>query len=121
MIERSAAGEPFEVWVPPETVIAIMHYKDAALAAVELAEAPFEAIRSINYLVDGPRPTPTAGELAEAVANRIPGSEISFSHSADSAAANVRIDDQFARDEWGWEPAYDVSAMIDSIVDEVTA
>ncbi|HAN08195.1 MAG TPA: hypothetical protein DCP89_06800 [Acidimicrobiaceae bacterium] len=121
MIERSAAGEPFEVWVPPEAVIAIMHYKDAARAAVELADAPFESIRSINYLVDGPRPTPTAAELAEAVAMKIPGSEISFSHSADSPAANVRIDDKFARDEWGWEPAYDVSAMIDSIVDEVTA
>ena len=34
-------------------------------------------IKSINYLVDGIQPTPTAGELADVVRSRISDAEIS--------------------------------------------
>ena len=40
IIEKPAIGEPFEVWVPPEAVVAILHYQDAARAAIELSAAP---------------------------------------------------------------------------------
>lgn len=121
MIERPAQGEPFSVWVEPESVIALMWYQDAARAAVELAAAPKDSIRSINYLVDGPRPTPSAGELADAVRLRIPGAEISFDPGADQRGAReVRLDDRAARQEWGWEPRFDVDAMIDGIIEAQT-
>ena len=84
MIERPARGEPFSVWVEPESVIALLWHADAARAAVELASAPVESIRSISYLVDGPRPTPSAGELADAVRLRLPDAEISFDPAPDS-------------------------------------
>jgi len=119
MIEHAVRGEPFEVWAPPETVIPILYYKDAAKAAIELAAAPSESISSINYLVDGARPTPTAQELADAVRARVPNADITF--EPDPAAARVlrrslRIDDAAARTEWGWAPAYDLNAMIDDFL-----
>ncbi len=118
MIERPAQGEAFSVWVEPESIVALMWYQDAARAAVELAAAPMESIRSINYLVDGPRPTPSAGELADAVRLRIPGAEISFDPDPDSMGPrDVRLDDRAAREEWGWEPRFGVDAMIDGIID----
>ncbi len=117
MIERPAQGEPFSVWVEPESVIALMWYQDAARAAVELAAAPMDSIRGINYLVDGPRPTPSAGELADAVRQRIPGAQISFDPGVDRLdLGEIRLDDRAARQEWGWEPRFDVSAMIDGII-----
>lgn len=117
MIERPAQGEPFSVWVQPESVIALMWYQDAARAAVELASAPMDSIRTINYLVDGPRPTPSAGELADAVRLRIPGAQISFEPGADQRGPrNIRLDDRAARQEWGWEPRFGVDAMIDGII-----
>ena len=122
MIEHAAKGEPFEVWTVPETVIPILYYKDAAQAALDLAAAPMERIETINYLVDGPRPTPNAGQLADAVRARIPDARITFEPdpaAALSLARNLVIDDRVAREEWGWTPRYDLDAMIDDFLAEV--
>lgn len=115
MIEHAVRGEPFEVWAPPEAVVPILYYKDAAKAAIELATAPADAIRSINYLVDGARPTPTAAELADAVRAHIPEADITFVPDPESAPVfrrTRRIDDAAARAEWGWSPAFGLDAMI---------
>ena len=111
----------FEVWVPPEAVVAILHYQDAARAAIELSEAPLEGIKSINYLVDGIQPTPTAGELADVVRARIPDAEINFAPPEGAVAGSVRIDDSAARQEWGWEPAFNTEGMVDAVIAEVTS
>ncbi len=122
MIEKAAMGEPFAVWTAPEAVIPILYYKDAARAALDLGAAPAESIRAINYLVNGPVPTPNAGEMAEAVRAKVAGAEITFEPDEAAAAALARelhIDDAVARREWGWEPAFDLDAMIDDIIAEV--
>jgi threonine 3-dehydrogenase len=120
MIEKPARGEPFAVWVEPGQVIALLWYQDAARAAIELSAAPSDSIRSVNYLVDGPRPTPSAAELAEAVRLHVPGAEITFEPDGSLPLRQVRIDDRAAREEWGWEPRFDVDAMIEAIVASVT-
>ncbi|MGF1597944.1 MAG: NAD-dependent epimerase/dehydratase family protein [Acidimicrobiales bacterium] len=117
MIEKPAMGEPFTVWRSPETVIALLYYRDAARAAVELAAAPADAIRSVNYLVDGPRPTPTAGELADAVRHHVPDARIDFEPDPSlPPAGEIRLDDRAARQEWGWAPAFDVDDMIADVI-----
>lgn len=118
MIEKPILGEAFEVWVRPEAVIPIIYYKDAARAALDLAAAPREQIRSINYLVDGPTPTPTAAEIADVVRERIGGAQITFKADAGRAGL-LRIDDGGARREWGWQPAYDLNAMITDMIAEL--
>ena len=121
MIERPAQGEPFSVWAEPESVVALLWYQDAARAAVELAAAPSDSIRSINYLVNGPRPTPSAGELADAVRRKIPDAQITFEPNDDSRSLrDIRLDDRAAREEWGWAPQFDVDAMIDGIIEAQT-
>ena len=121
MIEKPALGEPFAVWAPPGTVVPILYYKDAARAAVELAAAPADRIRTINYLVDGPTPTPSAEQMADAVRARIPEAEISFEPQEGSAPPrSLVIDDRYAREEWGWSPRFDLDAMIDDMLAEVT-
>jgi len=119
MIEGAAKGEPFSVWAVPETVVPILYYKDAAKAAIDLAAAPIDAIKTMNYLVDGPRPTPNAGEIADAVRAQLPDADITF--DPDPAAAqilsrNLQLDDTVARSEWGWEPSFDLHAMIADII-----
>ena len=101
-------------------MVAILHYQDAARAAIELAQAPFESIKSINYLVDGIQPTPTAGEIADAVRSRISDADITFSPPDGGAAGSVRIDDSAAREEWGWQPNFDTEGMVDAVIAEVT-
>ena len=122
MIEAAAKGEPFSVWTGRDTIIPILYYKDAAKAAIDLAEAPLNDIKTMNYLVDGARPTPNAGELADAVLARVPGAEITFDidpAAARSLSRNLTLDDSFARDEWGWDPGFGLDAMIDDFLAEV--
>ena len=119
MIEHAGKGDPFSVWAAPETVIPILYYKDAAKAALDLAAAPIDDIKTMNYLVDGARPTPSAGELAEAVLARVPDAQITFEVDEEAApilSRNLRIDDAVARQEWGWQPAFDLDAMIDDFL-----
>jgi len=122
MIEAAGNDEPFSVWTGPETVVPILYYKDAAKAALDLAAASLESIKTMNYLVDGVRPTPTAGELADAVRARRPDARITFDPdpaAAISLSRNLRIDDAVARSEWGWEPAFGLEAMIDDFLSEM--
>ena len=118
MIEKPLLGEPFEVWVKPEATIPILYYKDAARAALDLAAAPSASIRTINYLVDGLPPTPSASEIADAVRARVPGATITFADNAGPARA-VRLDDRYARQEWGWEPRFGLPEMIDDMEAEL--
>jgi threonine 3-dehydrogenase len=123
VIEECARGNPFAITVTPETAVAVMYYKDAARAMIQLGEAPVEKIATVNYLVDGVKPTPTAGKLAEIVRSRIPQAQISFEPNAilQPAIDQVArpIDDRSARAEWSWEPAYDQEAIVDDFLAEL--
>ena len=119
IIEKPALGESFEAWVPEDARIAILHYKDAARAAIELSSAPMEAIESVNYLVDGVKPTPTAGELADLVRLRIPEADIKFVPPDGAVPTSLLIDDAAARSEWGWLPSFSAEGMVDAVIDEV--
>jgi threonine 3-dehydrogenase len=123
VIEECAKGNPFTITVTPETAVAVMYYKDAARAMIQLGEAPVEGIKTVNYLVDGVKPTPTAGRLAEIVRSRIPEARIRFEPNPILQPAIDQVarplDDGFARAEWGWEPAYDPEAIVEDFLAEL--
>jgi threonine 3-dehydrogenase len=123
VIEESARGNPFAITVTPETAVAVMYYKDAAGAMIRLGAAPVENILTVNYLIDGVKPTPTAGELAEIVRSRIPGARISFEPNPILQPAIDQVarplDDGPARTEWSWEPVYDQEAIVDDFLAEL--
>jgi threonine 3-dehydrogenase len=123
VIEAAATGTPFTITVEPRTCPPLLYVKDAARAMIELAAAPMDRIRTINYLVTGMEPVPTAGEWAELVRDRVPGAQIDFAPDAQLQALldeMVRpIDDRNARNEWGWRPAYGLEAMVDDFLREL--
>jgi threonine 3-dehydrogenase len=88
-----------------------------------LAAVPMAQIRTINYLVTGMEPIPTAGQLAQLVQDRVPTARIAFAPDAELQALldeMVRpIDDRNARAEWGWQPAYRLEAMVDDFLLEL--
>jgi nucleoside-diphosphate-sugar epimerase len=123
VIEECARGNPFTITVTPETAVPVMYYKDAARAMIQLGAAPVEEIKTVNYLVDGVKPTPTAGRLAEIVRSRISGAQITFEPNTIMQAvidqAIRPLDDRRARDEWNWQPAYDQEAIVDDFLVEL--
>ena len=124
VIESCAQGRPFTIWVEPQTRVPVMYIKDAALATVRLAQAPSQAITTVNYLVNGVTPTPSAGELAGMVRSRIAGARIEFKPDPNIQQLiqeSLRpLDDRRARQEWGWEPRYDLENLVDDFLRSLT-
>ena len=120
VIEACARGNPFTIWVTPETRMPVMYIDEAAQAAVQLAEAPQDRIKTVNYLVDGFKPTPSAGELAAAVRAHIPTARIEFAPDPQLQPLVDEIvrplDDSRAREEWGWTPSYDLDRIVSAFL-----
>ena len=123
VIESCAQGRPYTIWVEPETRVPVMYIKDAALATVQLAQAPRQAITTVNYLVNGVSPTPTAGQLADAVRSRISGAQIEFKPDVSIQQLIQEslqpLDDRSARQEWGWKPSYDLERLVDDFLQDL--
>jgi threonine 3-dehydrogenase len=123
VIEACAGGRPFTMWVEPDTKVPIIYIREAAQAIVQLAEAPQAHIKTVNYLVDGVKPTPSAGELAAMVQAKVPGAQVDFKPDLELqriAHASLRpLDDSRARQEWGWTPTYDLERIVEDFLQEV--
>jgi nucleoside-diphosphate-sugar epimerase len=77
-IEESANGHSYSIYVAPHVRIPIMYIHDAARAFLELAQAPLVRIKTTNYIILGPTPSPTAQDLVHSVTVKIPGARLDF-------------------------------------------
>lgn len=123
VIEECVKGNTFTIPFKPETKLPSVYLKDAAGSIVALGKAPLGNIKTVNYVVDGLTPTPSAGDLADAVRGKIHGAQIDFHPDPDVqdfVDYFVRpIDDSKARDEWGWKPQYNLDKMVDGFIQRV--
>ena len=74
-IEKGALGEPYEIFVTPETASPILYFKDAAKASLDLSRAPLNRIKTMNYNLAGIQPVPRAIDLKNAVLHFLPDAE----------------------------------------------
>jgi threonine 3-dehydrogenase len=123
VIEESAKGNPYVVYVEPRNRMPVVHIKDAARAFVDLRAVPQEWIKTVNYIVIGPTPTPSAQELVDLVKAKIPGAKIGFKVNEDiqkimDQGSRLPFDDRYARQEWGWKHGYDLDAIVDDFLAE---
>ena len=100
----------------------MMYMPDALRATLELMEAPAEKIRQRgSYNLAGISFNPA--EIAAAIAERIPGFEISYApdfRQEIAASWPQRIDDSVARSDWGWRPQFDLRAMVAEMLQQLT-
>lgn len=96
----------------------LVYVKDAIRAITKLVEAPVERLSRGVYNVQAL--SPTAGELADAIAARRPGVELLFEPdervNALVSGWPIVLDDWAAREDWGWQPHYDLAAMADDFL-----
>jgi threonine 3-dehydrogenase len=123
VIEECAKGNPFTVWVKPESKLAVMYFKDAARAIVMLGEAPLKNIKMVNYVIAGATPIASAQELANMVKARIPAAKIDFKPDPELQKIveklSLSIDDSIARKEWNWKSEYDQERIVDDFLQEI--
>lgn len=96
-----------------DTTLPMMYMPDALRATIEIMEAPAERIRFRGgYNLAGMSFNPE--EIAASIRKFIPEFTIDYAPDFRQQIADSwpqSIDDQVAREHWGWAPKYDLEAM----------
>ena len=110
MLHAAAQGKPYACFVREDSVLPFMAMPDAVTALLELASAPAESLHHSVYNVTSF--SLSAADFRDQVARAFPDTRITFEPDlkrqgiVDSWPAE--LDDQAARRDWGWSPAYDL-------------
>ena len=77
-------------------------------------------IKTVNYVLAGVTPVPTAGELMDVIRDKVSDAQIDFEPDPklrDILSRPLRaIDDSNARQEWGWKNEYDMERIVDEFL-----
>ena len=108
--------------VNPHTRASLMYVDDAILGIAQVLRAPLEKLTQCVYNVHSL--SPTAEEIARAASKRIAGIEIAYKPN-DKVIAVVEnwpeiVEDQSARNDWGWSPKFNIDAMADDMIARLT-
>ncbi|HLA63556.1 MAG TPA: NAD-dependent epimerase/dehydratase family protein [Rhodothermales bacterium] len=118
IFHAAVAGEPYTCFVRPDTKLPMMYMPDAIAATLALMDADPAGLKvRTSYNVGAL--SFTAKELAAAIEKRVPGFETTYAPDyrqdiADSWPAAV--EDDAARRDWGWQPRYELDAMVDDML-----
>ena len=103
----------YECFLQEDTYLPMMYMPDAIKATLELMEAPEEKIKiRTSYNISGMTFSPK--EIAAEIKKHIPEFTISYKPDYRQQIANSwpqSIDDSVARNDWGWQEDFDLSAM----------
>jgi nucleoside-diphosphate-sugar epimerase len=125
MIEHPVPGKHFKCYVEEDTKCPILYFKDAALSADLIYQAPKEQIKTMNYNVAGVVPIRTAKDIEQVVKEHVPKARISYNPEQKvmdyfRAARAEEFDDSKAREEWGWLTEYpDFEKVVADFIEEI--
>lgn len=101
----------------PGTTLPMMYMPDGIRATIEIMEAPAEKVKErTSYNLSGCSFAPE--EIAREVARHVPGFKMEYAPDHRQAIADSwprSIDDSAAKRDWGWQPAFDLQAMVDDM------
>tara|TARA_Y100000746_G_scaffold23174_1_gene17767 strand:- start:359 stop:1309 length:951 start_codon:yes stop_codon:yes gene_type:complete len=113
----------YECFVSEDTRLPMMYMDDAIRATERIMEADLESLGDsrAGYNIKGI--SFTAGELADKIAERIPEFTCDFTPDFRQKVADSwpnDVDDQPARDDWGWKADYDLGRMVDEMISNIS-
>jgi nucleoside-diphosphate-sugar epimerase len=118
---EAIANQRYTCFVREDTVLPMMYMPDCVKGTIDLMEADRSPLKhhadfnmaSMSF---------SAKELAAEIKKHIPAFECEYEPDARQAIADSwprSIDDSAAREEWGWEPEYDLAAMTVEMLDKL--
>lgn len=103
----------YDCFLEKDTYLPMMYMPDAIRATIELMEAPGENIKErTSYNLSAISFSPE--EIAAEIKKHIPQFTVTYAPDYRQAIANSwpqSIDDSTARNDWGWQPEFDLPAM----------
>jgi nucleoside-diphosphate-sugar epimerase len=110
---EAVKNKRYTCFVNKDTRLPMMYMPDCLKSTINLMQADFSRLNHhCDYNVGAM--SFSAGELADSVKKYIPEFEITYSPDSRQAIADSwpnSVDDSPAREEWGWEPDYDLDSM----------
>lgn len=113
----------YTCFLRPDTRLDMMYMPDGLRAAIGVMEADPARLKHRNaFNVTAMQFTPET--LAAEIRRYIPGFEIDY--DIDPVRQSIadswprRMDDTAAREEWGWEPLYDLEAMVKDMLEHLS-
>jgi len=108
----------YTCFVREDTTLPMMYMPDAIKASIDLMQADIAQLKHhADYNVAAM--SFSAGELAAEIRKHIPEFECTYEPDFRQEIADSwprSLDDSAAREEWGWEPAYDLAKMTDDML-----
>jgi nucleoside-diphosphate-sugar epimerase len=115
---KAAEGKKFECFLKENTYLPMMYMPDAIKATLDIMNAPSEKVKiRSSYNVTAMSFSPK--EVYQAIQKQVPDFKITYKPDfrqeiADSWPAS--IDDAVARQDWAWQPDFDLAKMTDDML-----
>lgn len=116
---EAVKNKKYTCYVKEDTRLPMMYMPDCLKAAVDLMEADFSRLKHHSDF-NVAAMSFSAGELAAEIKKYIPEFTCEYEPDFRQEIADSwpnSIDDSAAREEWGWEPSYDLAAMTKDMLD----
>lgn len=115
-IEKSGQGEPYSLFVEPQTKCPVIYFRDAIASLISLSKAPVELIKTRCYNATGMEVK--AEDLVEAIKRKCPEAALKYEPEAFAMDffrpfQTKKYVDEKAVDEWNFTIQYDLDRMID--------
>jgi nucleoside-diphosphate-sugar epimerase len=118
---EAIANKRYTCFVRADTVLPMMYMPDCIKGTIDLMEA--DRSRLVHHAdFNMASMSFAAGELAAEIKKQIPEFECEYAPDSRQAIADswpCSLDDSAAREEWGWNPAYDLAAMTTDMLEKL--
>jgi len=111
----------YTCFVRPETVLPMMYMPDCIKATLDLMDADPSRLRHRCTFNVGAMSF-SAADLAAEIAKHVPGFTCAYEPDFRQRIADSwpkRVDDDAAREEWGWSPDYDLAGMTADMIERL--
>ncbi len=113
----------YNCFLGPDTVLPMMYMPDCIKATIDLAEADFtKLIHHSDFNVASMSFDPKT--LANEIRKHIPNFKIDYNPDSRQQIADSwpkSVDDTSAREEWGWNPEYNLESMTKDMIEKLSA
>lgn len=118
---HAKANGEYTSFLEKDTALPMMFMEDAIRATIDLMSAPADTVIHRNsYNIAGFSFTPD--KLAQAIKKKLPEFKIDYAPDFRQKIADTwpnSIDDSDARKHWGWNPKFDLEAMVEVMLENV--
>lgn len=121
IFHKAVTEGTYECFLREDTYLPMIYMPDALRAIVELMAAPAERI-SVRASYNLASMSFSPAELARVVGRLVPGFTITYAPDFRQHIADTwpdALDDTYARQDWGWQPRYDIETMAADMVENL--